>query len=225
MPRRTLVLFSLTFLITGCDGAATSPADLNGAATVLPSGGSASVVFYPSADHPGPPFYARIEPDYVITEDGWAVIPFYRDPACVPESFNLLAFFDAPAAFGCLLLVEGISVWQGEAFVGAPRISQAQARTDVSFWFIPATSVFDAMQDGVLTIGELAALPGRIAGTASHFTEVLHPHPLPPFLGGGGHPNPKLVLSAQGELEDGRRFTFHLTRNDRDVRSVQLRFR
>jgi hypothetical protein len=68
----------------------------------------------------------------------------------------------------------------------------------VPFWFVPADAVLEAMEDGVLTIAELAALPGRITGTATRFNEELHPHPLPPALGGGGHPNPKLVQSARG---------------------------
>jgi hypothetical protein len=51
--------------------------------------------------------------------------------------------------------------------------------------------------------------------------------PLPPELGGGGYPNPKLVQNAQGQLEDGRRFNLHIThlKDTEGVESVQIRFR
>lgn len=166
---------------------------------------------WPSAEDPGMPFYARIEIGQIVTVDGWAIIAFYRDPACIPADFNLLTFFDAPAAFGCPHTVAGFNLWHGEAFAGAPKIVQSQGMGAVPFWFVPAGAVLDAVADDVLTIGELTALPGRIAGYASHFNEVLHPDALPPFLGGGGHPNPKRIQTAKGTLEDGRRFQFHYT--------------
>ena len=75
---------------------------------------------WPSAEDPGMPFYARIEIGQIVTVDGWAIIAFYRDPACIPADFNLLTFFDAPAAFGCPHTVEGFTLWYGEAFAGAP---------------------------------------------------------------------------------------------------------
>jgi hypothetical protein len=77
------------------------------------------------------------------------------------------------------------------------------------------------MQDG-LTIGELSALD-PLVGHATHFNEVLHPDPLP-AIGGGGNPVSKIIINAQGRLdEDGRRFQFHFTAVEREVRSIRLR--
>jgi len=50
----------------------------------------------------------------------------------------------------------------------------------------------------VLTLAELEALD-PLMGTASFFTEALHP--------GGAVENPHLVVNARGTLEDGRSFT------------------
>jgi hypothetical protein len=180
---------------------------------------------WPSAEDPGPPFYARIvpAPPHVFDDGEWAAIAFYRDPACVPDDFNLLQFFDVPAAFGCELVVTGSSLWQGEPFNGAPKIVHSSGAAIV--WFVPAAVIAQAMQDGELTIGELAGLEGLLVGQAQQFNEVLHPHPLPPELGGGGHPNHKLVQNAQGELEDGRRFSLHITEVNDELRAIQIRFR
>ncbi len=231
MSRKTMILLALPLMIAACERAPTAPVGSNVADAATPhvnAANSSALVrtTWPSDDDPGPPFYARIDgvPPHILIVDGWAVIFFYRDPTCIPADFNLLEFFHAPAAFGCALAVEGFSLWKSEPFLGAPKIVQTQGTGAVPFWFIPAGVVLDAMQDAVLTIGELAGLEGRLVGAATHFSEVLHPSPLPPFLGGGGHPKPKLIVNAQGSLlEDGRRFQFHLTRVDPEVRSARLR--
>ena len=72
---------------------------------------------WPSAEDPGPPFYARIDDvaHFVFHDGEWAAILFYRDPSCIPANFNLLQFFDPPAAFGCAPITQGYSLWQGEA--------------------------------------------------------------------------------------------------------------
>lgn len=57
-----------------------------------------------------------------------------------------------------------------------------------------------ATQDGVLTIGELARLEGRLVGHTQQFNELQHPHPLTPELG-GGHPNPNMIQNAHGWLK------------------------
>jgi hypothetical protein len=230
-PSRTpkmLILLGLPLLIVGCEQSPIAPAERLTAddAPLLASEAGAGLVrtTWPSAEDPGLPYYARITSEVMLVVDGWAVIPFYRDPACVPAGFNLLDFFDAPAAFGCPLTVQGFSLWRGEAFVGSPKVLHSQGAGAVPFWFVPAETVSAAAQDGVLTIGELESLSGRIAGHATHFDEVLHPQSLPPFLGGGGHPNPKGILKAQGTLEDGRRFQFHVVAQDADEKSIRLRF-
>jgi hypothetical protein len=182
---------------------------------------------WPSVEDPGPPFYARIQPvpPHVFDDGEWAAVVFYRDPGCVPTGFNLLDFFDAPAAFGCQLTVEGASLWHGEAFAGAPKIVVSRGTGAVPVWFVPAGVIHPAIDDGVLTIGELAGLDGLLVGHASQFNETLHPHALPPELGGGGHPNPKLIMNAHGGLEDGRRFNLHVTEVEGEVQAIQIQFR
>jgi hypothetical protein len=181
---------------------------------------------WPSAEDPGPPFYARIEssPPHFLSDGDWAAIVFYRDPGCVPAEFNLLRFFDAPVAFGCPLTVHGFSLWD-EPFVGAPKIATSSGDGAVPVWFVPMDTADQAAQDGFLSIGELAGLEGLLIGHAEEFNEVLHPSPLPPELGGGGHPNPKLTLNANGQLEDGRRFNLHVSEVRGEVMSIQIQFR
>lgn len=182
---------------------------------------------WPSAEDPGPPFYARVEPQppHVFDDGEWAAIVFYRDPGCVPTGFNLLDQFDAPRAFGCQLTVEGASHWEVEPLTGAPKIVQSLGTGAVPVWFVPAGAIHDAVQDDVLTMGELAGMDGLLLGHASQFNETLHPHPLPPEAGGGGHPNPKLIMSAHGQLEDGRRFNLHLSFIKDEVRAIKIQFR
>ncbi|MDX1616666.1 MAG: hypothetical protein R3300_20325 [Candidatus Promineifilaceae bacterium] len=164
---------------------------------------------WPSNEDPGPPFYARTS--HTIYNDGeWAAIAFYRDPACVTADFNLLIFFDPPTAFGCQLTVEGASLWQGEPLVGAPKIA-TMSGSGVPIWFVPVAALNQATQDGELKIGELAELDGLLVGYADQFKEVLHPVPLPPALGGGGHPHPKTIQNAHGWLVDGRSFELQIT--------------
>lgn len=171
---------------------------------------------WPSAEDPGNPYYVRIEPvPPHIYEDGeWAVFVFYRDPGCIRPDFNLLDFFDAPAAFGCVSMVSGRSIWAEDVGVGAPRQVTTSGNGAVPVWLAPVAVARGAVADGMLTIGELEGLPGLVHGTATQFSEVLMPHALPPFLGGGGHPDPKLTLVARGVLEDGRSFDYQLNRGD-----------
>ena len=148
----------------------------------------------------GPPFYARIDAHGVIHTEDWAAIPFYRDPSCVPADFNLLDFFDAPRAFSCGLTVEGFVVWQNgpppEDF--APTQSVLRDDGPVPVWLVSWPELEAAMADGVLTIGELAALPSLEVGSADYFHEVLHPSE--------AARHPMIQLNASGTLEDGRTF-------------------
>jgi hypothetical protein len=182
---------------------------------------------YPTMEDPGPPFYARIvhQPPHFLHDGEWAAIVFYREPNCVPADFNLLLFFDSPAAFACPLTVKGANLWEGEPHTLAPKIAISTGSGLVPVWFVPLESVNNAIRDSVMTIGELAGLEGRLVGSAKQFDEELHPSPLPPELGGGGHSNPKLIQNAHGQLEDGRVFNLHVTELRGEVKSIQIRFR
>ena len=182
---------------------------------------------FPSAEDPGPPFYARIGDilPHAFDDGEWAAIYFYRDPNCVPEDFNLLTFFDF-GAFGCPLEVEGFDLWEVEPLSAPPKIIISRGTGAVPVWFVPLVVFNQAIADGELTIGELAGLQGLLVGTADQFNETHHPEPFPPELGGGGHPNPKIITNAHGQLEDGRRFNLHITwLVNEDLRVVRIQFR
>jgi hypothetical protein len=157
------------------------------------------------------PFYARIttigDPDQVFHDDQWAAIVFYRPPACVPLTLNLLAFFDfpgpsGPGAFGCNPpTTAGFNLWHnGPGIDPAPYLSVTHGLGAVPVWFINWAVLQAAMQDGVLTMAELNSVPAasRLIGTASYFRQVLQPHDAAVV--------PMTQFVAQGSLQDGRSF-------------------
>lgn len=214
MIRRTLTLSVATAALAACD--ATRPPSAPELVDDAPL--AAVQTTWPTAQDPGLPFYVRVEPvaPYLYVVDETAVFVFYRDPSCIRPDFNLLNFFDPGPAFACRSHVSGTSIWAEDVGIGAPKKVTLRGDGNVPVWFVPASAARDAIADGELTIGELAELPGRLIGTATRFNEVLLPHPLPPFLGGGGHPNPKITTTAHGEMADGRKFTYSLSRHDYD---------
>jgi hypothetical protein len=236
MSKRARILIAvLPVLFVGCD--ARLPAEpaagaAIGAEALAPAASSQGLVrtAFPSLEFPGGPFYARIEdhPPFAFTDGGWAAIPFYRDPECLAANrpdFNLLLFFDIPAAWACPMTVHGFALWHGEVGVGSPHTLITHGSGAVPVWFVPEEVFLGAVADGELTIGELASLPGRLVGFASHFEEMLQPFPLPPELGGGGHPVVKGRLSAHGTLEDGRTFAVHVSGVHDGPQNVWVRFR
>jgi hypothetical protein len=221
--------------VLGCD--VPSPAGPSGGpaadAAVFAAAGNAGRLV--RTDDVGGPFYARIVPvpPHIYSDGTWVGIAFYRDPACVPGDFNLLAFFDLVEAFPegpprpilCTLLVQGHSLWHGAPGNGAPHTVVSAGNGPVPVWFALEQEVLAAMADGDLTIIELEALGSLIKGEADHFDELLHPHGIPGQANGGGHPAPKIVLNAHGTLADGRRFQFHITDVEAGARNVRIRFR
>ncbi|HEX6269322.1 MAG TPA: hypothetical protein VFZ43_03735 [Anaerolineales bacterium] len=182
---------------------------------------------WPSGEDPGMPFYARVEllPPFIFNDGEWAAIVFYREPSCVPEMFNLITVFDVPAAFSCPHTVHGSSLWHGAIFNGAPKSISIKGNGAVPVWFVPWEAVKDqARADGVLTITNLEQIEGKLVGYADRYTETLQPHPDPAF-GGGGHPNPKMIVNAQGQLEDGRQFNLHITWVHDEVQAIKIQFR
>jgi hypothetical protein len=223
---RKLSLLTLPLVLLACEHSATAPDHAFAAEEPAPraqAAAAAGLTLTKPADDPGPPFYVRTlpPPQLIFTVDGWAVFQFYRDPGCVPEGFNLLEFFDAPAAFACTPTVEGFTLVEPGTVV--PKVARNRGLGAVPYWFVPTDVAQAAIQDGVLTIGELAGLPGRLVGYASSFSEMQHAS-APPVFGGGGHKNPMLSQSAMGALEDGRGFEYHLTELDGVVKAINLRF-
>jgi hypothetical protein len=169
-------------------------------------------------DTPGPPFYARaLFP--VPADSQWVPVVFYRDPGCVPAGFNLLSFFDVPGAFGCGLMVEGFEIWErGPGQDPAPIEVKSRGLGAVPVWFVSRGEYATATADGVLTIGELQALPSLLMGTADNFQEVLHPSE--------AARHGKLTITASGSLADGRSFQLQFSGNQTtEVRHLKITFR
>jgi hypothetical protein len=152
------------------------------------------------------PFYARIGGE-VYHDGAWAAIPFYRPPACIPADFNLLDFFDVPRVFGCgPQTVQTSTIWRnGPGIDAAPIMAKSRGLGAVPVWFVSLPQLQAAMADGELTIGELAGLPSRLVGTASFYTETLHPTQAAQV--------PLTVFVARGMLDDGRSFQAQATRS------------
>jgi hypothetical protein len=153
------------------------------------------------------PFYARIGAGEVYDDGAWAAIPFYRPPACIPADFNLLDFFDVPRVFGCgPQTVKTSTIWRnGPGVDAAPVMAKSRGLGAVPVWFVSLPELQAAMADGELTIGELAALPSLLVGTASLYTETLQPTQAAQV--------PLVVFVAQGVLEDGRSFQAQATKS------------
>ena len=226
------MLLTAGLLVSACGGAdGIVSADAPDSTGAVDASGSATnglvATSWPSAGDPGMPFYARVEllPPYVFNDGDWAAIVFYRDPGCVPTDFNLILTFDVPGAFTCPHTVSGRSLWNGAPFAGAPRHVNIEGNGAVPVWFVPWEAVRDqAKADGLLTVADLSAIDGLLVGYADRYTETLHPHPDPAF-GGGGHPNPKMIIDATGQLGDGRDFKLHISWIRDVVRSIQIDFR
>jgi hypothetical protein len=113
-----------------------------------------------------PPIYANIQHDFLPHTEDWAVVVFYRSPECVPPDFNLLDFIDPPAAFSCALQIQGHENWRSldDPFPAKVLVHGTGA---VPVWFVRWPELQAAVADDELTIGELAALPSLLIGSAS----------------------------------------------------------
>ena len=172
---------------------------------------SAQLMFRVPGDSPGIPAYARVERPFLLHTDEWAAIVFYRDPGCVPATFNLLDLFDFPSpsnpqgAFGCALTVSGFELWTNGPAVDAGPRHAISTGVSVPIWFVSWPVLQAAIGDNVLTKTELVSL-GPLRGTAKIFHEILNPFVPEVFTGGAKVPH--LNITASGVLEDGRSFQF-----------------
>jgi len=153
----------------------------------------------------GPPFYARIEvaavdPALIPTNGEWAALAFYRQRQCIPESFNLLTLFDAPAAFDCPLdAIAGYEVWSNAPGVdAAPRHTRLTSSGGTSIWFVRVDEFYQAATDGTVTIGEFENMPSLRKGTADFYDELLRPS--------STNLDILLHMTAYGRLDDGGGF-------------------
>lgn len=211
---RSATFITILALLAGCNSFDNADGLAGEAALETHAGGVQTT--FPSAEDPGGPFYARVDPipPHVFVDGPYAAIVFYRGPEGIPADFDLLGFFDVPGAFTVQSNVQGTNFWHGAPLVGSPRMSHSRELGTVPVWFVPAEAVHARIAAGEnLTIADLEAMD-PVKGAATHFREVLHPHALPPEAGGGGHPVPKINLSARGSLEDGRRFMLTITSSD-----------
>ncbi len=126
---------------------------------------------------PGIPLYAQIGFDFIsgtmtiLHDEEWAAIPFYRDVNCVPPDFNLLTF--DTLAWNCALLVQGSEVWLSDG-LGVIALTQGPVAgfPAPTVYLVKYTEVLGAVADGVLTIGELQALPSLKIGRATFWSEI-----------------------------------------------------
>ena len=167
------------------------------------------------------PFYARFERGLIHTDGEWAAIAFYRPPACVRSDFNMLDFFDVPAAFGCNATPEpyltGFGIFKDGPF--APPIQSRLKLTPgqtMPVWFVLWSELDAAIADDSLTIGELAALPSLLEGEATFYSETLHPL--------GAAEQTMINIVAFGDLEDERTFTYLATEAPSGLRHVEIEF-
>lgn len=163
------------------------------------------------------PFYARIEATEILHTDEWAPIVFYRPPACVPPGFNLLDFYDFPAAFGCAPpTTDGFMIWDGEPWVSTPIQINLHGLGEVPVWFVAWPELDGAIADGILTMSELEGMESLLIGSASFYSETLHPT--------GVVKVPMINYVAHGALEDGRSFHVHALLVTDRVTNVRVKF-
>jgi hypothetical protein len=143
------------------------------------------------------PFYARAEPPsesggFAYRTDEWAAVVFYRQPACVPQSFNLFEFYDIPGAFACTPTTEGHALHIEPLGMTPPKESHLSGNA-VPIWFVPWHGAFEqAVDAGVLTVAQLSAMPGLRKGVATHYQENLATI--------ANHPAPKINVIARGYI-------------------------
>jgi hypothetical protein len=176
---------------------------------------------FPNPD-PGGPNYARVERPFQIHTSQLAAILFYRDPACVPETFNLLDMVDlvgfpGPTArpFGCPATVDGFQLWTTYPIPGPPNQVFTRGTGAVPVWFVTWSELETALRDDKLTIGELRSMPSLQIGHAIRFEETLQLSPRAETLA--------IRMAASGDLLDGRRFEFQFALSNGRVTDIQIR--
>jgi len=172
------------------------------------------------AEDPGAPFYTRVSPypalfNQVFTDGRTVAIPVYRDPACIPDDFNLFQIFDIPGAFSCRLLVEGEYFIEANAPVGQIPF-HINVRGPAQLWFVDHDEFMARTTDGILPWARLAnEFASLRVGTADHYTETHRPRL---------DPEHHVIIAARGRLADGGRFQFNVNHRGSETQSITIRF-
>jgi hypothetical protein len=177
-------------------------------------------------ESPGPPVYAGIALFFMNTDGEWVAIEFVRQPTCIPQYFNLLEFFDLPGAFACPLTFAGEEWWHAEDLIGLdpwetlppfPFQAHYVGAGAIPIYFVKLAELTAAMADGVLTIGELDALPSLLVGRTSKYQMIqLNPEQ--------GHRPGHSTTVAYGALQDGRSFQYHKVDRNNETISIEISF-
>lgn len=175
---------------------------------------------FPNPD-PGGPVYARVETPFLVHTRQVAAILFYRDPACVPETFNLLdnvdleGFPNNPRAFRCPLTVDGFQLWTSYPFPGPPNQVFTRGTGAVPVWFVAWPELEAALADNRLTIGELRSMRSLQIGHAIRFDETLLLTQQAQTLA--------INMVASGDLLDGRPFEFEFGARSGRLLEIQIK--
>lgn len=160
----------------------------------------------------GGPFLLDDGTPFAMHDGEWAVIPFYRTPD-LPADFDLLNDYD-PDVFDKQLHIKG---WVEVTDDFLPFRSLARGTGAVPIIFVKWTELQDAMADGRLYVGELAAMESLRVGTASYFQEENHIY--------GVHPVSHLAVVARGTLADGGSFDVRVVEVGLELKRVSIDFR
>lgn len=205
LRHRLALLFALPLFLAGCDSQSPSMTAPTDDAAAVRGGPTGELKGLFRIESPMFPFYARAEPPssvdgFAYHTDEWAAIVFYRDPDCVPAEFNLFDFYAIPGAFFCAPAVDGFSLHVEPLGMTPPKVSQLHGDA-VPIWFVPWNEAFQAaVANEVLTMAQLAAMPGLVKGVATTFREHL--------TSVENHPSPMINITARGYIEGGGSFRY-----------------
>ena len=174
----------------------------------------------------GVPAYANlgaILPDgtvWTINTDQWAAIPFYHDPDCVPEDFNLALCWDFNA-FNCYSYMEGFYLFKDEPSADtSPIQAKYKAAEPMPVYFIPWPILEEALEDSELKMPELEGLEGLRIGFATFYTETYHAGAsVPPYM------NEAVAKGYMTDNGDGFQLKYTWLHEDLVPKSVRIDFR
>ena len=155
------------------------------------------------------PMWARMASgaEFVIpATDEYGIIIFYvNDLDLIPDDWNFYPGNWFAHEFWLIpeekWTVEG-TAWRLPGNELAPHHYHAKGKGAVPVWIITIDQVLELYNSGVVTIPKIEAC-NPLMGYATSYNEVLRPY-------GGGASVLGGVISAQGTLEDGRKFNYHM---------------